>query len=271
MNRRAAIPQSPTLVRRDLFPTLIYGPVPSRRLGMSLGINPLPLDVKLCSFNCPYCQFGWTGLFVSGGREAPAEVFPAVEAVGEALEEALEALAAAGTRLDSLTFAGNGEPTLHPAFAELVDVVAAIRDRLVPHVRLAILTNGSTLHRPDVLEALNRLDERQVKLDAGDPTTLRAVNQPHRSFDLERLVASIPRLSDCILQSMFVQGRVDNTTDEVVAAWVAKVAEVRPIAVQLYTLDRIPADRNLAPVPRARLEAIARWCRASTGVACEVY
>ena len=271
MDQHFSASQGASLIRRGLFPTLIYGPVVSRRLGMSLGINPLPLDVKLCSFNCPYCQFGWTDMYVGDVGEVPDEVFPSVGAVGEALEEALEELVADGTRLDSLTIAGNGEPTLHPELAELVDVVAAVRDRLVPQVKLSILTCGSTLHRPEVLEALNRLDERHVKLDAGDPETLWAVNLPHPPFDLDRMIAHIPGLTDCILQSMFVQGRVDNTTDEVVAAWIAKVAQIRPLAVQAYTLDRIPADKSLEPTPMARLNAIARRCREATGVACEVY
>ncbi|MCZ6701061.1 MAG: radical SAM protein [bacterium] len=271
MDRKFSNQQGSSLIQRDLFPTLIYGPVRSRRLGASLGINPLPLDVKLCSFNCPYCQFGWTGFYVGDVGEAPAELFPTVEAVGAALEEALERLASDGTRIDSLTFAGNGEPTLHPEFSELVDVVAAVRDRLAPEVKLSILTSASTIHRPEVLEALNRLDERQVKLDAGDPETIQAVNLPHRPFDLQRMIAHISGLTDCIVQSMFVQGRVDNTTDDIVAAWIDKVEQIRPLAVQLYTLDRIPADTQLKIVPRDRLDAIAGWCQESTGVACEVY
>jgi wyosine [tRNA(Phe)-imidazoG37] synthetase (radical SAM superfamily) len=271
MDQHVPAPQGVSLTQRGLFPTLIYGPVASRRLGMSLGINPLPLDAKLCSFNCPYCQFGWTDMYVGDVGDAPEEAFPSVAAVGAELEEALENLVSDGTRLDSITFSGNGEPTLHPEFAELVAVAVAIRDRLAPKVKLSVLTCGSTLHHAEVCLALNRLDERQVKLDAGDPETLRAVNLPHPPFDLNRMIAHIRALTDCIIQTIFVQGRVDNTTDQAVAAWIERVAEIRPLAVQLYTLDRIPADRRLQPAPRARLQAIALWCQEATGVACEIY
>lgn len=263
--------QLDSLERRGLFPTLVYGPVRSRRLGLSLGINPLPKEEKLCSFNCPYCQFGWTDLFV-GAFEAPhQEAFPSVEAVGKALQDALEKLAAEGAGLDSLTFAGNGEPTLHPSFLELVEVTMALRDRLMPGARLSVLTNGSTLHRPDVVRALNLLDERVVKLDAGDERSIRAVNLPHESFSLEGMIGSISSLVDCVLQSMFVRGRVDNTAEDVVLAWAQKVKEVAPLIVQIYSLDRVPADFSLEIVPQEELKAIARLCETLTGVPCEVY
>lgn len=271
MNRKSLTGISPTLVERGLFPTLVYGPVRSRRLGLSLGINPLPLDEKLCSFNCPYCQFGWTGNFVGDAAEVSEGAFPSPKDVSSALEEALEGLASKGTFVDSLTFAGNGEPTLHPKFPELVDSAASIRDRLMPGSKLSVLTNGSTVHRSEVLDALNRLDDRIVKLDAGDAETIGDVNIPHRSFDLERMISHIPRLTDCVLQSMFVEGRVDNTSDDVVARWISRVGQINPLSVQVYTLDRIPADRGLIPVDRERLRSIARRCQETVGVACEVY
>lgn len=257
--------------KRDLFTSLVYGPVMSRRLGLSLGINPLPFDAKLCSFNCPYCQFGWTDIYVGSLDGAPEEAFPTVEAVASALDDALSKMAGQGNRADSITFAGNGEPTLHPRFPELVEAVAAQRDRLMSGARLSILTNGSTLHLPHIVEALNRLDERMVKLDAGDERSLREVNLPHRSFDLDRMVSGISKLTDCVVQSMFVRGRVDNTTDGVVEAWVEKVGQIAPLRVQVYSLDRVPADRSLEPVPLDRLRAIASLCQARAGVPCEVY
>lgn len=270
--RRSSTPgQLESLERRGLFSSLVYGPVRSRRLGLSLGINPLPMDEKLCSFNCPYCQFGWTDLFVSAFEATPQESFPSVEDVGGALREALEKFASGGVVLDSLTFAGNGEPTLHPAFLELVEETRALRDRLMPGALLSVLTNGSTLHRPDVVRALNLLDERVVKLDAGDERSIRAVNLPHESFDLEGMIASIPKLVDCVLQSMFVRGRVDNTAEDVISAWAEKVAQIAPLNVQIYSIDRVPADLSLEIVPKEELKAIAHRCESMTGVPCEVY
>jgi wyosine [tRNA(Phe)-imidazoG37] synthetase (radical SAM superfamily) len=208
---------------------------------------------------------------VGSVEEAPPEAFPSAEAVKVALEEALLKLSAEGTQIDSVTIAGNGEPTLHPELAELVEAAVVLRDGLMPGARLSVLTNGSTLHLSGVVEALNRLDERVVKLDAGDWASLRAVNLPHRSFDLDRMISSLPNLVDCVIQSMFVRGRVDNTTDEAVAAWIARVAQIAPLAVQIYSLDRVPADRSLEVVPEAHLRIIARKCEAAVGVPCEVY
>jgi wyosine [tRNA(Phe)-imidazoG37] synthetase (radical SAM superfamily) len=271
MSRFYSLDMDASLEKRDLFTSLVYGPVRSRRLGLSLGVNPLPLEAKLCSFNCPYCQFGWTDIYVGNLAEAPVDAFPSVEEVAYALEETLRKLAKEGKGVDSITFAGNGEPTLHPQFLELVKAAIAQRDRLMPKARISILTNGSTLNRPHVIQGLNMIDERMVKLDAGDIGSVRDINLPHPSFDLEGMISSISTLTDCVLQSMFVRGRIDNTTQEVVEAWIERVGQITPQAVQVYSIDRVPADGSLEVVPEDTLRAIASCCQARTGVPCEVY
>jgi wyosine [tRNA(Phe)-imidazoG37] synthetase (radical SAM superfamily) len=207
---------------------LVYGPIRSRRLGVSLGINILPDARKVCNFNCPYCQYGWTP-HDPHGTSIIDERWPAPSAIGDALDAAL---AGAG-RIDRLTLAGNGEPTLHPEFPDVVERILRIRGRRAPHARLAILSNASTLDEPDIVAALLRLDERYMKLDAGDDETLRKLNQSPVLVD--RIVEGLRRLNGVVLQSMFTRdaaGKIDNTTEDAVNAWLAAVLKVRPRAVR---------------------------------------
>jgi wyosine [tRNA(Phe)-imidazoG37] synthetase (radical SAM superfamily) len=231
----------------DLHKTLVYGPMQSRRLGRSLGVNLSPGDVKACNFNCAYCQYGWTA--------RPSRIaWPEPAAIIGALDAALEADPA----VDHITLAGNGEPTLHPAFARIVDGLMQVRARRAPRARLAVLSNGSTLHRLDILHSLSTLDERHMKLDAGDATTLLRVNACPVS--LGRLISDLRELGGITLQSMFVHdanGAVDNTTPSAIAAWLDAVKQVRPEVVHLYSLDREPALASLRKVTRPELDAIA--------------
>jgi wyosine [tRNA(Phe)-imidazoG37] synthetase (radical SAM superfamily) len=230
---------------------LVYGPVRSRRLGISLGVNVLPDGAKVCTFNCAYCQYGWT----HAPKEARALTgWPEPVRIAEAVETALGCTA----RVDRITLAGNGEPTLHPRFGEIVERLRDVRARVAPKARLAVLSNASTAAEPLVAAALVRLDDCHMKLDAGDAATLKAVNGV--AVDPEATVEALSQLGGVTLQALFVrdpEGRVDNTTARALAAWLGAVRRVRPVGVQLYSLDRTPALPRLEVVPRPELAAIA--------------
>jgi len=248
----------------------VYGPVLSRRLGRSLGLNVLPDEIKVCSLDCRYCQYGWTGLrSIRTAQFAP--LLPAREQVRADLEAVLAELAAAGTPPDTITFSGNGEATLHPEFPGLVEDVLALRDRHAPRCRTAILSNATTVSRPQVREALLRLDDAYLKLDAGTQEMFGKLNGPAAGVAFAGVLEGLRELGRrIVLQALFVSGPVDNTSPAEVDAWVAAVRSVGPRSVQVYTLDRGPADASLRPVPRTRLEQIARAVR-EAGVEAEVF
>jgi wyosine [tRNA(Phe)-imidazoG37] synthetase (radical SAM superfamily) len=253
-----------------LHQSVTYGPVRSRRLGQSLGINVLPRHQKICTFNCSYCQYGWTRNYPSGAT-ASADAWPAPTVIARSVAAALERLRQHRERIDRLTLAGHGEPTLHPQFPDVVEQVRHVRDELAPGVPLAILSNASTLNSAPIAKALARLDERYMKLDAGDATLLRRVNAATIPFD--QIVDGLRRLPGVVIQTMFVRdrlSRIDNTGDLAVFAWIATLGMIRPVAVHVYTIDRAPAWPYLQPVPGARLEEITRRACAA-GLAAEAF
>lgn len=247
---------------------LVYGPVRSRRLGASLGVNILPAHRKVCNFNCAYCQYGWTRERENG--IAPGD-WPAPVDVGDAVRLALRALKVAGKAVDHLTLAGNGEPTLHPRFAEIVERLRTVRDQEWPGARLAVLSNGGTLDRPAVVAALKRIDDPYVKLDTADPDLFRKLNGARPGFGVSAdVLRNLPHLT---IQSLFTRdeaGLIDNTTPEALQAWIEALKRIRPSRVHVYSLDRAPAWGKLQIVPRAELEAIAMRVR-SQGIPAEVY
>ena len=231
----------------DLQTGIVYGPLESRRLGRSLGINLTPPGKKTCNYNCSYCQYGWTEFPARGEFLPPHEVLAAVDRALTACSD-----------VDSITVAGNGEPTLHPGFAQIADGLFLLRSRRAPRAKLTLLSNGSTLNRIDVSYSLARFDTRCMKLDAGDATTFRLMNAA--SISLGRLLADLRAVGQLTLQSMFVRdadGVVDNTTPRAVNAWLEAVDRVRPIGVDLYSLARLPARGSLQRVPKHVLDAIA--------------
>ena len=249
----------------SLQDSVVYGPVRSRRLGSSLGINLLPVSYKLCSSNCVYCQYSWTV------PPANPERLKRAPELLEEIERAFAAFAASGTLVHSITLAGNGEPTLHPDLEAIVSGLKPLRDRYLPAAKLSVLSDATQLHRPAVARALGLLDVRYMKFDAGDEATWRQINDPLGDADWGRMIASIKALPDIILQSMFVQGSFDNTRPEQIASWVQLVSEIRPRSVQVYTVDRAPADAGIRKVPPAQLEAIASTLTTRTGIPAEVY
>jgi len=255
----------------DLQQGILYGPVRSRRFGLSLGLNILPQEIKVCSFNCRYCQYSWTGMPAT----QPAlfeRLLPSRTAVREALQNKLASLRRAGTPPETLTFSGNGEATLHPDFAGIAEDVVALRDSHAPRCRTAILSNASTAHRPDVREALLRLDDAVLKLDAGREETFLKLNRPARGVEFGLVVDGLRAMGrNAVLQSLFVKGSLDNSTDDEVEAWVEVVHSIGPREVQVYTLDRGPADKGLLAVPARRLRTIAARVRSRAGVPAKVY
>jgi wyosine [tRNA(Phe)-imidazoG37] synthetase (radical SAM superfamily) len=248
---------------------LLYGPFPTRRKGRALGVNLLPPSEKVCTFNCVYCQCGWT-------PAAPAKMdwegkCPTTEDVARGLENGFSTLKRDGNLPDAIVVSGNGEPTLYPKFGEAVDLVLAARDRHFPGVRTMVLTAGTELGRPEVRRACDRLDERCVKLDAGDPRTLRRIDIPLVPFTLDDLVANCAKLRDVSVQSFFTQGAVDNTTRPALDAWLARLKEIRPVEVQVYSLDRVPPAKGLRRVAREELLSIAREAESATGAPAHVY
>lgn len=254
-----------------LFDSIVFGPVRSRRLGVSLGINLLPVQRKVCSFNCIYCECGWT---TGAGTESPA--LPSRQAVYEALRIKLSEMKEQGKAPDVITYAGNGEPTLHPDFAAIIDDSVALRNEYFPKARISVLSNGSTLHRRSVREALKRVDMNILKLDSVIPSTVKRLNQPRRAVDLARFEKYVRDFEGrFIIQTLFVRGEcngetVDNTTPEETDAWLEVIGRLRPQSVMIYTIDRdTPLGNSLKKVPAAELEAVAGRVKAM-GIATSV-
>lgn len=251
-----------------LYDNFIFGPIHSRRLGLSLGINLLPVDCKLCSFNCIYCECGWT----LGGQKPR---FNDKKAVLAMLEEVLGDMVKAGTPPDVLTFAGNGEPTMHPDFEEIVDGVIALRDRLCPAAKVSVLTNATMLHRESVRRALRRVDNPILKLDSAFDATVQLIDKPLGNYSVRSVVDSMKLFEgECIVQTMFLRGefegqRVDNATPEEVEAWLKLVEEIGPRSVMVYTIDRDTPAPNLEKVSVEELRAIAERVKA-LGIECSV-
>lgn len=247
---------------------VVYGPLRSRRFGSSLGVNLLPARQKLCTYSCGYCQYAETP---STGRVE----WPTLQEIERRLDESLRALRRRDARVDWIVFCGNGEPTLHPRFAEAVERVCRLREEHYPLTPVGILSNSSTCGQERVRQGLRRLDGCFLKLDAGSQAVFERVNRPHdpnRSFaelvdDLSRVSAEVT----VTLQSLFLTGAADNTTDAAVREWIGALARIRPAAAHLYTIDRQPQDAALRPAARGRLRAIAAQAARKTGVPCSVY
>ena len=259
------------LMATFLFDSIVFGPVSSRRLGVSLGINLLPVNRKVCSFNCIYCECGWTDA-VSASREK----LPSRTAVYEALKKKLSEMKEQGKAPDVITYAGNGEPTLHPAFAGIIDDSIALRNEFSPSARISVLSNGSMLHRKSVREALKKVDMNILKLDSVLPGTVERLNQPRNRFDIEKYEGYLKEFQGrFIIQALFVRGecdgrQVDNTTPEEIEEWLHAIDRIRPGQVMIYTIHRdTPLGNRLRKVPVKELNEIARRVNA-LGIATSV-
>ncbi len=235
----------------NLKQNITYGPVQSRRLGSSLGINILGNQHKICTFNCLYCQYGWTR--VSEVSKGNGLTLPSVEEVMQAVEAALSEL----TDLpDYLTFSGNGEATLHPRFPEMVEELTQLRDRMCPSTKTAILSNSSTMGDPAAKEAIGRLDAPIMKLDAGDEPTFRRFNNPVAIVNLEDVVQGLADIEHVVIQSLFSDGPAGNLTRNNIDEWVNSIRRIAPKHVQVYSLFRGFPSKDISPADTPQLEHI---------------
>ena len=240
-----------------IYPSPIFGPIKSRRLGVSLGINLLPGDGKVCTFDCIYCECGLNA------QHRPQSKLPTRQQVTEALEQKLRQMQSEGIAPDVLTFAGNGEPTAHPHFAQIIDDTLALRDRYFPKAKVSVLTNGTRIGCDDVFEALKRVDNNIVKLDTVDMDYITRVDRPVGRYDLEEIVARMKDFEGrCVVQTLFMCGTdddgvsVDNTTPEYVNPWLEAVTHIAPREVMIYTIDRETPIQGLQKASPATLDKI---------------
>lgn len=241
-----------------LFDKTIFGPVISRRLGISLGINLLPVSSKLCTFNCIYCECG-----LNPQRREQKAVLPTRKEVAEKLEAKLREMQAENQLPDVITFAGNGEPTMHPDFAGIVDDTVELRNRLAPSAKIAVLSNATMLHRADVFAALLKVDDNIQKLDSAIEHTIRLIDCPAASFNLEKTVEQLMRFNGkVIIQTMFLRGTwkgetIDNTAENEIGEWIKLIEKIAPQQVMIYSIDRDTPVETLEKIRRTELEKIA--------------
>lgn len=250
-----------------IYPSPIFGPIHSRRLGISLGINLMPADGKVCTFDCVYCECGFNA------DHRPTLPRPTREEVATALESKLTEMASCGQLPDVLTFAGNGEPTAHPHFAEIIDDTICLRNRHCPKAKVSVLSNSTFTHRPQVRNALMKVDNNILKLDTIDPAYIRKVDRPTGHYEVEEIIENLKRFEGhVIIQTMFLRGEIDgedvtNTGDEYVNPWLEAVKAIRPQSVMIYTVDRETPAHNLYKATHEQLDAI-RDRVAAEGIAC---
>ena len=235
-----------------IYPSPIFGPVQSRRLGISLGINLLPPDGKVCTFDCIYCECGFNE------NHRPKQPLPTREQVVTALERKLQQMQEDGQMPDVLTFAGNGEPTCHPRFADIIDDTIRLRDQYCPQAKVSVLSNSTMIHRPDVHDALMRVDNNIQKLDTITPDFIRQVDRPTGAYDVGLIIERLKAFHGyVIIQTMFLKGPgIDNTTEQYVAPWLEAVKDIAPSQVMIYTIDRETPDQSLLKAAHEELDAI---------------
>lgn len=257
--------------QKVLFHSTIFGPIHSRRLGVSLGINLSPDDGKVCSFDCIYCEAGYNaqGTGTTG--------LPLREKVRESLRTKLSAMSEAGDPLDVITFSGNGEPTLNPDFPAIIDDVLALRDEFYPSAKVSVLTNSTRIFTPAVAAALKKVDNNILKLDSAIEPTMRLIDQPaSREFTVERVVDSLKQFRGTgIIQTMMLSGEhdgkhVDNTTPQEVEALIEAYKSIQPREIMLYSLDRSTPEERLVKVDKEELEEIGKHIEEATGIPVQV-
>ena len=243
-----------------IYPSPIFGPVHSRRLGISLGINLLPPDGKVCTFNCIYCECGFNE------DHRPSLPMPTREEVATGLEEKLCQMVADGQLPDVLTFAGNGEPTCHPHFAEIIGDTIRLRDKYCPKAKVSVLSNATMIHRQAVHDALMRVDNNIQKLDTVDPIYINKVDRPNGNYDVNKIIERMKAFNGhLIIQTMFMRSQetgvrsqesVDNTGEAFVGPWLEAVKAIAPQQVMIYTIDRETPAQGLLKATHEQLDAI---------------
>ncbi len=252
-----------------IYPSPIFGPVRSRRLGISLGINLLPADGKVCSFDCIYCECGFNE------DHRPKLPLPTRSEVAAALEAKLQEMKQKGELPDVLTFAGNGEPTCHPDFPDIVGDTIALRNKYCPAAKVSVLSNSTMIHRREVHDALMLVDNNILKLDTVDPAYISKVDHPCGTYDVAKTVERLKSFNGhVIIQTIFMQGEangesVDNTGEQYVLPWLEAIKEIKPQQVMVYTIDRETPTQGLLKASRERLDAVRDRVEA-IGFSCSV-
>lgn len=241
-----------------LFDKIIFGPIKSRRLGISLGINLLPTKRKICTFNCIYCECG----FNEDSRTI--DHLPKRDIVRSMLETKILALLNEGVVPNVLTFAGNGEPTIHPQFESIIDDTIALRDTFLPEAKIAVLTNSTQLHNESVFRSLEKIENPILKLDGGNSLIIERLDKPNRQFSFDQTIEKLIQFGNkAIIQTMFLHGdidgvSIDNSSDEEVSQWLSIIKRINPREVMLYTIDRATPIKTLKKVGVSRLNEIAK-------------
>jgi len=245
-----------------IYPSPIFGPVHSRRLGISLGVNLLPSDGKFCTFDCIYCECGFNA------DRKPTRPLPTREEVKTALEKQLEIMANDKQLPDVITFAGNGEPTMHPDFLDIVKDTVALRNKHCPKAKVAVLSNSTKIHKQSVHDALMLVDDNILKLDTADLSYIKTINRPTGKYNLQGIIEDMKSFNGhIIIQTMFMKGTfkgidVDNTGDKYVLPWLNAVKEIKPQQVMIYTIDRETPDHDLKKASHPELDRIVDLLKA---------
>lgn len=244
-----------------LFETLVFGPIYSRRLGKSLGINLMPEIGKLCSFDCIYCECGWNP------ESKHNSGIPAKEVFEHTLEQRLLELKGSPDEPDSITFSGNGEPTLHPDFPEIIDITIKLRNIHIPNAKISVLTNGTMLHKQEIFDAISKIDNNIIKLDGGTYETIKAINKPNVNFDLEEYIKILQKFNGKLtIQTCFLRGvhkgiKIDNTSEKEMTLWIEHIKKINPKHTMIYAIDRETPEKNLEKISLKELEQIAEPLR----------
>ena len=242
-----------------LFHETVFGPVMSRRLGVSLGINLLPVDYKYCTFNCIYCECGWTH-----EKNSKKHRLPIREEIFEQLELKLKEMLSTGEAPDNITFAGNGEPTIHPEFAEIIDDTVSLRDSYFPKAEISVLSNSTMLHKKPVFDALYKIENNVLKLDTVKENTYKLLNQPYSQTSLESIIENIKKFDgNQIIQTLFIRGRfngnfIDNTKEEEIIPWLNTLKEIKPKYVMIYPIERDTPASGLEKISKRELDSISK-------------
>ncbi len=247
-----------------IYPSPIFGPVHSRRLGISLGINLLPADGKVCSFDCIYCECGFNE------DHRPSLPLPTRQEVARQLEAKLQQMKSAGQLPDVLTFAGNGEPTCHPHFPEIIDDTIVLRDRYCPQAKVSVLSNSTLIHNQRVHDALMKVDNNILKLDTVDLDYIKKVDHPAGNYNIERIVECMKAFrGHIIIQTIFFHGPgVSNLSEHYVGPWLDTVKEIAPSQAMIYTIDRETPTPTLTKATHEELDAIRDRVIAA-GIPCQ--
>ncbi len=254
-----------------LFDNIVFGPVYSRRLGVSLGINLLPNNSKYCNFNCIYCECGWTEI-----KKGEKIILPNREELTTRLTNKLKDLKGTVNEPDTITFAGNGEPTIHPDFPGIIDDTIKIRDKYAPKAQISVLSNASMLRKPKVVEALKKIELNIQKLDSGIENTFNLINQTAKGLSFDKIVDGLLAFEGkIIVQTLFLRGEyngnyIDNTTPEEIDAWLKILKKINPEYVMIYPIDRGTPAKNLQKIPEEQLNEIAAQVE-KEGIRTKVY